>query len=146
MTLGDILKEEGFITEAQLDEVAKVQQAKGGSFGQIIVELEIITQEQLTIALSKQIGVDFVKLESIDISEDIIAMVPQSVAAMYKAIPFSFENNELTLAMADPNNINVLDDLKFLINCDNVLGAIATEEAVDEALDKYYAEADSIDD
>ncbi|MBI4835289.1 MAG: Flp pilus assembly complex ATPase component TadA [Planctomycetes bacterium] len=138
--LGQILKEMELVKESQIQEALKVQRQKGGAIGQILIQLGYVTEEEVLLALGAQVGMEVVNLEEIEISPEIIAKIPLSLARLYKIIPIKSENNILTVAMANPLNINVLDDLRFTINCE-VQGAVSDESAVNKALAKYYAES-----
>ena len=135
--IGQILIEMGALDEAKLQEGLKVQHEKGGALGQILVEAGLITAEDLLQALATQHGMQIVDLSQIEVTEDVIKMVSVSMAQVYRIVPISFENNILTIAMGDPQNVNALDDLRFMLNC-QVSAAVATETQITEALNKYY--------
>jgi type IV pilus assembly protein PilB len=137
--LGQILKEMELVKESQIQEALKVQRGKGGAIGQILIQLGYVSEEEVLLALGAQVGMEVVNLDETEIPPEIIAKIPLSLAKLYKIIPIKYENNILTVAMANPLNINVLDDLRFTINCE-VQGAVSDETAVTKALAKYYAE------
>jgi type IV pilus assembly protein PilB len=135
--LGQILIEMGAMTEEQLQEGLQLQKEKSGVLGQILVEAGIISAEDLLQALATQHGMQIVDLSQVEVPEDVIRMVSVSMAQVYRIVPISFEENNLTVAMADPQNVNALDDLRFMLNC-NVSAAVATEAQIAEAITKYY--------
>ncbi|MCY3017800.1 MAG: ATPase, T2SS/T4P/T4SS family [Planctomycetota bacterium] len=135
--LGQILIEMGSLDDTKLQEALKTQHEKGGALGQVLIEGGFITPEDLLQALATQHGMDIVDLSQIEVPEDVIKMVSVSMAQVYRIVPISFENNVLTVAMADPQNVNALDDLRFMLNCP-VSGAVATEQQITEAITKYY--------
>jgi len=122
--IGQILKEQGFITEAQINQALKIQRDKGGVIGQILKDIGAVNDDAIVTALGIQSGMDTVDLDSIEIPPDVIQKVAFSIAIVYKIIPVSFENNVLTVAMAEPHNLDVLDDVRFMLSCE-VKGAIA---------------------
>jgi type IV pilus assembly protein PilB len=144
--LGQILIDEGLITKPQLEEALTHQGKYGGALGQILVEKSYITQEDVLLALGQQAGMEVVDLEHMDISPEIIQKLSPSMANIYRIVPIAFENSILTVAMADPMNVNALDDLRFLLNCE-VQGAVASEKAVVDAIERYYgSETERIED
>jgi len=145
--LGDILIDEGAITQAQLKEALARQKQEGGALGRILQDLGFITESQFLMAMGSQLGMDVVEdLENIDIPPEVLEKVSRMMAEVYSIIPVSFEGGELVVAMADPLNVHALDDLKFMLNCD-VRGAVADHNAVRGAIERFYGqgEDESID-
>ena len=140
-TIGRILIEMKLITESQIQEALAIQKERGGALGGILVSLNYITENELLIALGTQSGMEVVDLDTVEIGPDLIARVSPSIATVYKVVPVRFENGILTLALADPLNVKVLDDLRFLLDCE-IVGAVSNEEAVARALDKHYSGQD----
>ena len=136
--LGQILKQMRLVTESQIQEAIAIQRQRGGALGAVLVSLNYVTEEEVLTALGVQSGMDVVDLDQLDIPEDLVARVTPSIASVYRVIPVKFENNVLTVAMADPLNVKTLDDLRFLLDCE-LTGAVSNETAVARALDKYYA-------
>ncbi|HUS57432.1 MAG TPA: ATPase, T2SS/T4P/T4SS family [Planctomycetota bacterium] len=135
--IGQILKEQGFVTERQIQEALKAQRDKGGAIGEVLREMGAVTEDAVVTALGIQSGMETVNLDKLDIPAEVIQKVSVSIASIYKIVPVSFENNVLTVAMAEPHNLDVLDDLRFMLSCE-VKGAIASETDVNAALEKYY--------
>jgi type IV pilus assembly protein PilB len=137
--LGQILKEMKLVTEFDIQEALQVQKAKGGAIGRILIDKGLIDDRQLTEALGRQSGMQVVDLSGMMIGPDLNDMVPVNVAETYQVIPIAYDGTTLTVALADPKNISMLDDLKFMLNCD-VKGAVSDPEAVAAAFEKYYAD------
>ncbi len=136
--IGQILKEMKLVTESQIQEALAIQKKRGGALGAILVGLNYVTDQEVLMALGAQAGMEIVDLDSIDIGADLLERVSPSVATVYKIVPIRFQNNILTVAMADPLNVKILDDLRFLLGYE-MRGAVSNEAAVQRALDKYYA-------
>jgi type IV pilus assembly protein PilB len=136
--LGQLLKEMELVSEGQIQEALVQQRQKGGVIGEILVGLGYINKEELLLALGAQMGMEVVVLEEMEISPEVINKVPVTMAKAYNIIPCKFEDGVLTVAMSNPHEINVLDDLRYTLHCE-VRGAVASEEAVLGALAKYYA-------
>jgi type IV pilus assembly protein PilB len=143
--LGRILKDMGLITESQVQEALAIQRERGGAIGEILVERNYITRDDLALALATQAGMEVVNLDNLEIPQDALSRVSPSVAQVYRVVPVRFHNNVLTVALADPTHLKTLDDLRFLLNCE-VKGAVATEAVVDRAIQKYYSTQENIAD
>ncbi|TFH46816.1 MAG: pilus assembly protein PilB, partial [Lysobacterales bacterium] len=136
--IGQILKEQGFVTDAQVKEALVIQRDKGGVIGEILRDIGYVSEDAIVTALGIQSGMETVNLDDLEIPPDVLEKVSVSIASIYRIVPVSFENNVLTVAMAEPHNLDVLDDLRFMLSCE-VKGAIATESSVDGAIERYYA-------
>ncbi|MBI4230005.1 MAG: type II/IV secretion system protein, partial [Planctomycetes bacterium] len=100
----------------------------------------------VTTALGAQQGMELVDLATVSPPPEVIEKVSVTMANMYRIFPVKFEENTLTVAMADVRNVNALDDLRFMLNCE-VVGAIADEQAIAQAISKYYGDkTESIED
>ena len=144
--LGQLLKDMELVTEGQIQEALALQRKKGGAIGDVLVVLGYITREELLLALGAQRGMEVVHLDEMELSSDVTDKVPATLAKSFKVVPIKWDGaaKVLTVAMANPHDINILDDLRYTLHCE-VVGAVASEEAVDRALLKYYAhEAQSL--
>jgi len=141
--LGRILREMGLISESQIQEALAIQRERGGALGEILVERGYISREDLTLALATQSGMEVVDLDSLEVPAAIIGRVSSAIARAYRVIPVRFENDLLTVALADPTHLKTLDDMRFLLSCE-VQGAVSNEESVSRALDKYYSTQEDI--
>ena len=137
--LGQILKEMGKISELDIQEALQDQKARGGAIGKILSDKGLVTDEDLRIAIAKQSGMEPVNLDEIVMTSDLLDMVPAHVAETYQVIPVDFDGSALTLALADPQNVSALDDMKFMLNVD-VKGALSDATSVEAALAKYYSD------
>ena len=145
--LGQILVDLGYLSEDQLWDVLEEQkQSPGEILGQVALKLGLITNEQLTEALAEQWGMPVVNLAETNIPPKVIDLVPSTMAEVYKIMPISMRDNVLTVAMADPQNLAALDDLRNFIGME-VRGAVSSAAAVEAAILKHYAaKEDSLED
>jgi type IV pilus assembly protein PilB len=145
--LGQILVDFGYITDDQLWDVLEEQkQSPGEVIGQVAVRMSLVTAEQVTEGLAEQWGMPVVNLGDTNIAPKVLELVPQTMCELYKIMPISLVNEVLTVAMADPQNVSALDDLRNFLGYD-VRGAVSSEEDVDAAIERYYSESEeSIED
>lgn len=138
--IGIILQEQGMMTADQVKQVLGEQKKRGGLFGKLATEMGFVTEKQVLNALGAQCGMEVVDLGAIDIHPQVVGKLRYSMAKVYRVIPIRFRDEVLTVAMADPTNISVLDDLRLTLNMREVKGVIASETAIMESINKYYAE------
>ncbi|HTF57742.1 MAG TPA: ATPase, T2SS/T4P/T4SS family [Planctomycetota bacterium] len=134
------------VNEGQIQEALNIQRKKGGAIGDVLVELGYVTPQELLLALGAQRGMEVVQLDEMELPTDVTDKVPATLAKSFKVVPIKWDGatKTLTVAMANPHDINILDDLRYTLHCE-VVGAVASHEAVDRALQKYYAhEAQSL--
>ncbi|RTZ90334.1 MAG: pilus assembly protein PilB [Planctomycetota bacterium] len=137
--IGQILKDMDLITELDIQEALQEQKSKGGALGRILSEKGLVTDADLRVAIAKQAGMEPVDLDETIVTSDLLDMVPSHVAETYQVVPVEFDGKVLTLALADPQNISALDDMKFMLNLE-VKGALSDPEAIERAMTKYYAD------
>ncbi|HRY30437.1 MAG TPA: ATPase, T2SS/T4P/T4SS family [Elusimicrobiota bacterium] len=142
--LGDILVDVGIITREQLDQAIEIQRAKGGKLGDILKEMNFCSEDVLLAFLGRQCGVSYISLaEYGDIPQDVINMVPESVARHQTLIPIARDGNVLTIAMSDPLNVFATDDLKLMTGCD-IKVVIASEKEIKQSIDRHYLQTSSV--
>jgi type IV pilus assembly protein PilB len=140
--IGELLLKEKRITPEQLQEALNHQRQHGGKLGFNLIKLGFVKDEEITSLLSKQYGVPSIALGQFEIDLAVIKLVPAETAQKYQIIPLSRAGATLTIAMTDPTNVFAMDDIKFMTGY-NVEPVVASETAVIEAIQKYYAKAAS---
>ncbi|QDT29958.1 GspE/PulE family protein [Gimesia panareensis] len=145
--LGQIMVDLGYISEDQLWDILEEQkQSPGEVIGQVAIRMGLVTDEQVTQALAEQWGMPVVELSETNIPPKVLELVPETMASIYKIMPVSLKDNVLTVAMADPQNVAALDDLRNFLGYD-VRGAVSNLKEVEEAIERHYSEhQDSIED
>ena len=136
--LGQILKSQGHVGQGQIQEALSIQRDKGGQIGQVLLGMEAITRVQLLGALAEQAGMPSVDLAKKDIPADVLGKVDPQTAQTFRVVPFEIDGKVLRVALADPLNTSVLDDLSFMTGM-TVEGALASDEAVDAVIARNYA-------
>lgn len=142
--LGETLLRENLITPQQLKEALDYQRTNGGRLGSTLVKLGFLSDEEITAVLSRQYGVPSVNLSLFEIDESAVKLIPQEVAQKYMVLPLSRVGATLTLAMVDPTNVFAIDDIKFMTGF-GVEPVVVSEAAMQEAMEKYYGSAKSLD-
>jgi type IV pilus assembly protein PilB len=131
----------GVLTREKVHECLKIQkqQHKTKQIGQIFLELGLIDEKQLQIALAAQRGMEYANLDEVDIHPDVIEKVPAQMAKTYHLVPIEYnkEQNELTVVLDNPDNFRATDDLSTLMGF-KVTAKITDPGALETALTKYY--------
>ncbi len=137
--IGQIFVDLGFMTDDQLQMALQEQKHRPGTLlGKISEEMGLITDEQLAQALGEQMRMQVVALQDITLPPEVLAKVEPPMALLYRVIPLSFKDKTLTIAMCDPQNLAILDELRTFLGYE-IKALVATEREVVKALDKYYA-------
>jgi len=140
-TLGRILIKMGVLDRDKVHECLKVQGQRGGKvqIGQIFLELGLIDEGQLQMALAAQRGMEHISLDGIDIPSDVVEKVPAQMAKTYHIVPIEYNQqlNELIVVLDNPENFRATDDLSTLMGF-KVTAKITDSDALEKALAKYY--------
>jgi type IV pilus assembly protein PilB len=137
--LGELLVRENLISLQQLQKAQDEQRKTGGRIGSLLVKHGAIAEHDLTNFLSKQYGVPAISLKDFDIDEEVVKLIPRATAEKHQLVPVNRAGSSLIVAMTDPSNIFAVDDIKFLTGY-NVEVVVASEQAIREAIEKYYSE------
>jgi type IV pilus assembly protein PilB len=142
MRIGDLLIGEGLISQEQLDQALTEQRGSGMRLGYVLVKMGFVREIEITKMLARQFRVPAVDLSRFQVDEKIVKLVPPDVALKHTILPLKREGRSLTVAMAEPGNVQVMDDLKFITRCD-VVPVIAGEFTLRTAIEKYYEKGDA---
>jgi type IV pilus assembly protein PilB len=136
---GQVLVDLGFLDEDQLWEVLEEAKNTAQPVGQVALSRGFINEDQLLQALGEQHNLKVVNLQEVKPQPEATALVPETMATVYKVLPLTFKDKVLTIAIGDPNNLAAVDDLRNLLNIGEVQAQLATAQAITEALAKAYA-------
>ncbi|MHC4204708.1 MAG: GspE/PulE family protein [Planctomycetota bacterium] len=140
-TLGRILIKMGILSRDKVHECLKIQSQRleKVQIGQIFLELGLVDDGQLQMALAAQRGMEYVSLDGVDIPADVIEKVPAQMAKTYHIVPIEYNKglNELSVALDNPENFRATDDLSTLMGF-KVTAKITDPDALEKTLTKYY--------
>lgn len=144
LRLGDVLVNNGVITAQELQKGLELQKGSGRKLGETLVDEGFATEENIARALSKQFHYDMVDLQNVEIAQDILKLVPVGVLKKHKVLPFAYSPdnmNVLRVAMADPMDMEAMDDIHIITNL-QVEPVVAAMGSVMLAIDRYYGQAE----
>jgi len=136
--LAELLRERSLIGDSQLSEIAEEHERTGKSFSQIIVDFGLLTETELLHAVADHLSLAFVDLESLDLQPALLRSIPSSAARMYNAVPVSAQGNSVTVAVLDPYNPQLIEELSFVLGKEVHL-AVAPPKQIEAAVARYYS-------
>jgi type IV pilus assembly protein PilB len=144
LKLGESLLKEGIINQAQLEKAISLQRQEGGRLGQIFIKLGIISEEQLVSAIGKQLGIPYFSLGTgmlkPALDQNLEELIPVDVARKNLVLPLSRTLNSLTVAMIDPLDLILMDNLKKLTGC-QINPVICTNSDIVKATEEFYGKS-----
>ena len=138
LKIGEILVKQGLLRPDQLNQALEEQKKSGGArLSQIIIALGFLKDNQILRALEKYYQVPGVEVNTFDVDPAVVSLVPREVCDKYTLIPIQKAGNTLVVAFADPGNIVVKEDLRFITR-HRIQAVVGTEVAIASAIDKNY--------
>jgi type IV pilus assembly protein PilB len=135
----------GIVSERQLTDALEVHNATGSPLGRVLVDLGYATQGAILSVMAAQIGIEYIDFTERKPDPNAIAAVPKELAERYTLMPVSVtETGELIIAMADPQNVLALDDLRIITGYE-IKPAISTKDDIIAAIEEYYKVAEHRD-
>jgi type IV pilus assembly protein PilB len=139
--IGQILVDLGFLTDEQLEIILEEQEQQPGTLlGKIAEDMQLITDEQLIQALAEQMSMQTVQLEDVELGK-----ISETMAQLYRVVPIKFEDDVLTVATCDPQNLTIQDELRTFLGYEIAM-VVATEIDVLQTIARHYdSEAESVE-
>ena len=135
--LGELLIERGVINHEQLNLAINYQQQKGGLIGEVLVELKFATEENIAQALTCQYGFPYLPLSNYEIDLEFVKSIPENVCRQFCLITIDKIGTSLTLAMANPLNVQAIEDVELITGC-AVQTFVSTSSDIRNCIDKYF--------
>ncbi|MFH0912863.1 MAG: ATPase, T2SS/T4P/T4SS family [Candidatus Omnitrophota bacterium] len=143
LRLGELLLKEGTITQAQLEKAISVQRQEGGRLGEILVKLGILKEDQTVLILSKQLHIPYYGIGSNlnpSAGQDLEQLIPKDFALRNMVLPLSRTLRSLTIAMADPLDLILIDNLRKLTDCE-INPVIAARSDITKGIEGFYGKS-----
>lgn len=142
--LAEMLVRDNVITGTDLETALSQQGERGGSLGRILIDNGFASEWELAAALGKQLEVPFITLSHYEIDPEILGAIPHEIVRKYQIIPVDKTGDTLTVALSDPSNIVLLDELRLLTKC-KIVPVISFESDIIEAIRNYYQDNHDVD-
>ncbi len=137
----DLLISRGICSKEQIAEAAGMAKKQDHFIGDCLVELQYATPEEVTRALAEFNKFEYVDLNTLKIPDEVIQLVPESVARENKVIPYAQGDDSIKVLISDPNDIDTIANLRFILNR-TVEVALAPKEHIQEAINRYYGQTE----
>jgi len=137
----DLLLKQGVISLDQLNEAENVAKTSNLDVGDVLIDMEYASPEDVTEAMATFHKIPFVDLRSASVSDDVIELVPESVARENNVLPFSDEDGALRVLVSDPFDLETVEKLRFILNR-KIETALAPKVAITAAINKYYGQVE----
>lgn len=143
--IGKMLVKAGKITEDQLNKALEMQESNQGRLGEILVKIGAIDDENIISEfVGKQLNIGALRLTDVELNTTIVQLIPQDIARKFNVIAVSKIAKTLIVAISNPNNIYVLDAIKFITGC-NIQPVISPESVIAKSIDAYYEDKGALD-
>ena len=144
LRFGEILLKNGVVTPSQIEKALEAQKESPGQLiGQILMELGAITEKDVAATLGQQMNIPYASLESGLLKpaaeQNLNKLLPEETARKHRVLPLYRHENSLTVAIADPTDIVVLDNLRKITGC-HITRIIATPSDIQTGIDGFYGE------
>jgi len=135
--LGEILIERGVLSRSKLEEALAYQKDKGILFGEALVQMKLATEEEVVQALTCQFGFPYLPLSNYEIAPEVVNTVSLDLCKRYCLVPIDKIGRSLTLAMANPLNVQALEEVEKASDC-SVQAFVSTATDINNAINRYY--------
>ncbi|MBR2427031.1 MAG: type II/IV secretion system protein [Lentisphaeria bacterium] len=136
-TIKDMLLNSGFCAEDQMAEIEEEHLRSGKSIKDIAIDFQILTEDQMLEVLAASLGMEIVDLNTVDPPKSVVDLIDGDTARMMGVCPILDEDGVLTVAVRNPLNYQIADELRFMLNRD-IVTVIALESQVDQFIDAHY--------
>ncbi|MCM8793566.1 MAG: Flp pilus assembly complex ATPase component TadA [Candidatus Omnitrophica bacterium] len=137
--LEEILLAEGLINTQQLNRAKEEAQKLGLSLEDVLIKLGFVGEDIIASKIAEVLSLPYVKLSNYNIDQNVIKLVPEEIARRYKLIPLFLLEDTLTLAMANPQNIVALDEIRLKTKLKYIDVVVAGKTEIENAINQYYA-------
>ncbi|MBP9089217.1 MAG: hypothetical protein KBG15_24055 [Kofleriaceae bacterium] len=135
--LGEMLLDAGMLSEDALRIALAEQRRWGGTLGRTLIDLKMIGEAELVGVLSRQLNMPSVDLDTIEVPQPVIELVSAELCLQHSLIPFAQPMKFLDVAMVDPTNMGIIDELRIRTQL-NVRSFLAGPKMIERAIAKYY--------
>ncbi|MDO6610580.1 ATPase, T2SS/T4P/T4SS family [Shewanella sp. 1_MG-2023] len=138
MRLGDLLVQEHIITDDQLTQALSEQRNSGKKLGRTLIDLNCITEDQLLKFLSQQLNLPYLDISRLSIPTEVVNLIPEVQARRYRALVVEATADTVTLAMSDPADLQAIDNLEVFVAPKKITIAVTPEQQLLDAFDNLY--------
>jgi type IV pilus assembly protein PilB len=136
-----LIKERGLLDDLQLEEVLQEQSRSGKSFSQILSDFQLVDMDTQLQIIAEHLGTNVVSIGEMELTPEILKTVPAGTARMYQCVPVAVYGNVVQVALVNPLNPSIIDELGFTVGKEKELQLVVADPAsIEKLIDKYYGE------
>ncbi|GAB4321672.1 MAG: hypothetical protein Kow0059_16430 [Candidatus Sumerlaeia bacterium] len=135
--LGRILEDHGLVSQEMIRDLIRTDAEAGTTLKKQLVQQGLVREDDILDALASEMGMEKVNLAEVEKTEDLLAQIDPKIARKYMVFPVAYDDTSITVAIADPLNIQVTDDLEKILG-KQVKGVIASEDEIERLIKRYY--------
>src|SRR5664280_2400528 len=137
--LSELIRERNLVSPEQFHEIQEEHERTSKPLARVIVDFGLIEEEQLLRAVAEHLSLEFINIEDTDVPQNVLRVMPASVARMYGAVPVAMNGNTVTVAVMDPYNPQLAEELAFVLGKDVQL-AVARPKQIEETIARFFGE------
>ena len=141
--LGEIFLQQGLLTEDQLEAALSEQKRSGGKLGRVCIDSGYLNEDQVSVALARQLQVPFIDLKHVDVTPDLVMLLPEALARRFRAIVLDETVSGYSVGFADPTDLFAFDEITRLLKRDVTL-AVVSESLLLQTIDRTYRRTEEI--
>jgi type IV pilus assembly protein PilB len=138
----DLIRSQGLLDDLQLEEVIEEHNRSGKSFPEILQDFSLLDMDTQLQVIATHLGTEVVQLSQRDLTPEILSAVPADAARMYKCVPVAVYDSTVQLALADPLNPAIVDELGYVIHKE-IVPVVADPGEIERAVSRYYGDSQS---
>jgi type IV pilus assembly protein PilB len=138
----DLIRSQGMLDDMQLEEVREEHNRSGKTIGEILQDFGLMDMDQQLQIIANQMGTEIVDLSQRELTPDILSAIPADAARMYKCLPVAVTESSVHVALADPLDPTIVDQLAYVVRKD-IIPVVADPAAIEAAVGKYYGDTQS---
>jgi type IV pilus assembly protein PilB len=137
----ETLLRRSLVSPDQVTEAEQYSRSNDVTLGDALISLDYVTASDVSRAMAEYHNLDFINLDEVKIPEDIIELVPETIARENATLPLSLEGDALKVLITDPLDVETIEKLRFILNR-QIQIALAPRENILEAINRYYGQID----
>jgi MSHA biogenesis protein MshE len=141
--LGEIFLQQRLLTEEQLEAALSEQKRTGGKLGRVCIDSGYLSEDQVSVALARELQVPFIDLKHIDVTPDLVMRLPETLARRFKAIVLEETDGDYSVGFADPTDLFAFDEITRTLKRDIRL-AVVSESLLLQTIDRIYRRTEEI--
>jgi type IV pilus assembly protein PilB len=138
----DLIRSQGLLDDLKLEEVIEEHNRTGKAFSEILQDFGFMDMDAQLQMMANHLGTEVVQLSQRDLTPELLAMVPGDAARMYKCVPVAAHDSTVQLALADPLNPSIVDELAYVIHKE-IVPVVADPGEIERAISHYYGDSQS---